>query len=103
MTSAPGKQVFVDQLVSPTPGLIAQLSGNLTKQWYMYATIYIDHFSQYFFLHLQKTASVDETLQGKIAFKRLCSNHGVKIQAYHADNGVFWANGWVDHCVHNHQ
>jgi hypothetical protein len=44
--SRPGECVSVDQLKSPTPGLIAQLSGFLTTKRYGYATVYIDHASR---------------------------------------------------------
>ena len=30
-------------------------------------------------------------------------SHGVKIKAYHADNGVFRANAWVEECVKQRQ
>jgi hypothetical protein len=35
----PGQVVSVDQLVSPTPGLIAQTTGFLTTKRYKYATV----------------------------------------------------------------
>jgi hypothetical protein len=38
----PGEIVSVDQLVSPTPGLIAQMTGFLTTKRYRYATVYVD-------------------------------------------------------------
>ena len=43
----PGEVVSVDQMISPTPGLIAQMSGMLTNKRYTSATIYVDHFSGY--------------------------------------------------------
>ena len=88
----------VDQLVSPTPGLVAQLTGKLTKKRYKYATVYVDQFSGLGFVYLQKTASADETIEGKRAFEAYCKQHGVTVRQYHADNGVFRANKWVDDC-----
>ena len=85
----PGQVVSVDQMVSPTPGLIAQLTGRLTTKRYKYATVYVDQFSDLGFVYLQKTASAEETLEGKLAFERFSNSHGVKIQHYHADNGIF--------------
>ena len=35
----PGQVVSVDQLVSPTPGLVAQMTGKLTTKRYKYATV----------------------------------------------------------------
>jgi hypothetical protein len=46
----PGECVSVDQLVSPTPGLIAQMSGFLTMKRYKYATVYVDQASRLSFV-----------------------------------------------------
>ena len=94
----PGQLLSVDMMYSPTPGLVTQMTGILTKQRYKYATIYIDHYSNFCYLHLQKTAGVDETLKGKLAFELYARQHGVHIKGYHADNGVFRANRWVLDC-----
>ena len=88
----------VDQLVSPTPGLIAQMTGFITKQWYKYATVYADQYSGLSFVYLQRTAMASETLEGKRAFERYARLRDVTISAYHADNGIFKAHKWVDDC-----
>lgn len=62
--TAPGHVVSVDQLVSPTPGLIAQMTGFLTTKRYKYATVYVDQFSRFGYVHLQKTATAEETVEG---------------------------------------
>lgn len=94
----PGERVSVDQMVSPTPGLVAQLTGILTTKRYKYATIYVDQVSRLSFVWLQKTATADETLEGKTAFEKYALDRGVKVQNYHADNGIFRANKWVAAC-----
>jgi hypothetical protein len=94
----PGECVSVDQLVSPTPGLIAQMSGFLTMKRYKYATVYVDQASRLSFVWLQQGATADETLEGKEAFEQYAKERGVKIQAYHADNGIFRAHKWVMAC-----
>ena len=38
----PGECISVDQLISPTPGFTAQMSGKLTTQRYTCATIYVN-------------------------------------------------------------
>jgi transposase InsO family protein len=93
----------VDQLKSPTPGLIAQLSGFLTTKRYGYATVYIDHASRLGFVYLQKGTTADETLEGKIAFEQYAKDRGVTIQTYHADNGIFRAHKWVEACKNKGQ
>jgi hypothetical protein len=101
--SKPGDCVSVDQLKSPAPGLIAQLSGFLTMKIYGHATVYIDHASRLGFVYLQKGTTADETLEGKIAFEQCAKDRGVTIQAYHADNGIFRAHKWVEACINEGQ
>ena len=48
----PGERVSVDMLVSPTPGLIAQMSSFLTKKRYWYATVYLDNYSWLGYVYL---------------------------------------------------
>ena len=94
----PGQVVSVDQLVSPTPGLIAQMTGFLTTKRYNYATVYVDQFTRFGYVYLQKTASAEETIEGKRASEAAARRHGVRIRHYHADNGIFKANAWVEAC-----
>ena len=75
----PGQIVSVDQLESPTPGFIAQLKGTLTKQHYIYATVFVDQYSRLSYVHLQRTITSDKTVQAKIAFKRYSQERGVHI------------------------
>ena len=98
LVTKPGQCVSVDQMVSPTPGLIAQMIGFLTKKRYSYATVYVDQYSKLGYVHLQKTSSVEETLEGKKAFEAYCKEQSIQVQAYHADNGIFKAKGWVQDC-----
>ena len=65
----PGQVVSVDQLESNSPGLIAQLKGKLTHQRYKYATIFVDQFSGYTFVFLQRRITSEETVQAKHAFE----------------------------------
>ena len=99
----PGDQVAVDQLVSPTPGLIAQMTGKLTTKRYKYATVYVDVASRYGFVHLQKSADAEETVQGKCIFETHLQSFGVTVKSYHADNGIFRAHKWVNSCKEKQQ
>jgi GAG-pre-integrase domain len=94
----PGEVVSVDQMISPTPGLVAQLSGRNTKLCYTCATIFVNQASDLSYVHLQKTQTAEETLEAKVAFERYSAEHGVAVQHYHADNGIFKANLWVQAC-----
>lgn len=80
-------------MVSPTPGLITQMTGILTTERYKYATVYVDQASRLSFVWLQKTATAEETVLGKEAFEQYAKDRGVNILGYHADNGIFQAYG----------
>ena len=101
--TTPGQLVSVDQLVSPTPGLIAQMTGILTTKRYKYATVYVDQFSRLGYVHLQRSSEAEETVQGKLAFERYMQSIGVSVQGYQADNGIFRANKWQAACREKNQ
>jgi hypothetical protein len=61
----PGQCVSVNQLASPTPGLVAQMIGFLTMTRCKHATIHVDQASRLLCVCLQKTATAEETLLGK--------------------------------------
>ena len=89
----PGQCISVDQMESSTIGFVAQLKGRLTKRRYRVATIFVDHFSDLSYVHLQSSTSSEETVQAKAAFEAYARDHGVTIKHYHADNGRFADNG----------
>jgi hypothetical protein len=94
----PGQCVSVDQLVSPTPGLVAQMIGFLTMTRCKHAAIYVDQASRLSHVCLQKTATAEENLLGKEAFELCARERGVTILACHADNGIFKAHKWAMAC-----
>jgi hypothetical protein len=74
------------------------MTGILTTKWYKYTTVYVDQATCLGYVYLQKTASAEKTLNGKLAFELYVRNMGVTIKGYHADNGGFRANAWVNNC-----
>ena len=94
----PGELVSVDQLVSPAPGLIAQMTGILTTKRYKYATVYVDQASRLGYIHLQRSSDAEETVRGKIAFEQYMQSLGRTVKGYQADNGIFRANKWQHAC-----
>ena len=93
--TAPGECVSIDQLVSTTPGLVAQLRGIPTTIRYKVATVFVDHFSKLGYVHLQKSTGAVETIAAKEAFERFAASHGVQVLHYHADNGIFTDNAFT--------
>ena len=94
----PEELVSVDQLVSPAPGLIAQMTGILTTKRYKYATVYVDQASRLGYVHLQRSSDAEETVQGKVAFEQYMQSLGLVVKGYQADNGIFRANKWQHAC-----
>ena len=79
----------MDQMISATPGLIAQMKGFITQKRYTVTTVFVDHFSGLSFVYLQKSTTAFETVEAKRSFERYAKLHGVRVKHYHADNGIF--------------
>ena len=94
----PGQVTAVDQLSSDTLGLIAQMTGIPTRHRYVGATVYVDLATRYTYIVLQTSLDADETIKGKEQYEQHMKDLGHNVQAYHADNGIFAANKWRQHC-----
>ena len=94
----PRQIVLVDQLESNSPGLIVHLKGNLMQQRYKYVTVFVNQFSGYTFLYLQKCLTSEETVMAKHTFECLAEQCSVKVLHYHADNGRFADNAFISNC-----
>ena len=102
-TTKPGQCVSVDQMESTTLGFVAQLKGRLTKRRYRVATVFVDHFSDLSYVHLQSSTTSAETVEAKLAFEAYARDHGVNIEHYHADNGRFGDNLFLKSVQDNKQ
>ena len=56
------------------------MNGILINKRYKYDTVFVDHFYRYSYMHLQKTASSEETIEGKYAFESIAASHGIIIK-----------------------
>ena len=65
--------------------------------------MFVDHFSDLSYVHVQKGATGAETVEAKKAFERYCKSFGVQISHYHADNGVFADKLFRQECDINNQ
>jgi hypothetical protein len=93
--TASGQCISVDQMESSTLGFIGQLKGKLTTRRYKYATVFIDNYSRYKYIHFHSSITSEETLQAKVAFEAHARALNVQILNYHADNGRFVDNAWI--------
>jgi Reverse transcriptase (RNA-dependent DNA polymerase) len=95
----PGQVVSVDQMVSPTKGFVAQMTGILTTKRYTCAMVFVDHATDLSYIHLQHSASAEDTVVGKKAFELYARQFGVRVRHYHGDNGIFTAHLWRNDCT----
>ena len=66
-----------------------------TRDRYKYATVYINNYSDWSCIQLQKTSSDTETVDGTHAFEEYCRQQCVEVRRYHAVNGIFKGKEWV--------
>ena len=66
-------------------------------------TVFVDQYSWYTFVYLQKCITSQETVMAKHAFEHSAEQCGVKITHYHADNGQFADNMFIQDCQANRQ
>ena len=72
------------------------MSGFLTKQHLWGATTFVDHVSDFVYVHLLRDLSLAETLLAKEPTEKVMAQYGLSVKHYHADNGRFSDNGFVD-------
>ena len=77
---------------SSTPGFIAQLKGNPTKQHDHMATIFLDHYINLTYVHLQRRLLLKETLEAKKVFEAYARTYKFKVRHNHADIDRFADN-----------
>ena len=80
---------LIDQMVSSQPGLITQVTWDITHARFWSATIFLDHCYEYCYAHLMRRTSYEETLQAKEAYECLAATHGSSVCAYRDYNGRF--------------
>jgi hypothetical protein len=94
IATRPGECISVDQLISCVPGLVGQTTGRLTTSRYKVATVIVEHYSDLDYVHIQESTSADDTIEAKRTFEKICFERGVRVEHYHADNGIFASRGF---------
>ena len=92
----PGAKVLTDQSVVAQPVLVPQMDGRHTNDWICSATGFLDHHTGYSYSSLQTSLDGEQTVAAKISFESHAESHGVTIQSYHADNGWFAEQRFLD-------
>jgi hypothetical protein len=58
-----GQCVSVNQLESPVAAFVGQMKGILTKKRHKVATVFVNHFSKFSFVHLQSSTKAEDTIK----------------------------------------
>ena len=95
--------VSVDQLITDVSGYIAQMVSISTRKKYVSATVFVDQTTRYIFIYLQTNLDADKTIKDKKFFKKYFQDFGYPVFYYYADNDIFVAKKWRDHCKQKKQ
>ena len=71
------------------------MKGWLTVKRYRIATVVLDQYRGFKYVHLQLSTSGAKTLEAKHAFDVLAHGYGIEILHYHRDKGRFAKNKFV--------
>ena len=99
----PGSTVSVDHFESRLRGRTLSSLGRSTSPTYVGGCVFVDHMSGYIHVEEQLGFSASETIRAKQAFERLSLNHGIVIQNYLCDNGIFKGREFVKHLQEHNQ
>ncbi|KAL7519519.1 hypothetical protein ACHAWF_000247, partial [Thalassiosira exigua] len=72
------------------------MSGFLTHKRIWGCTTFVDHVSNYVYVHFMRGFTLEETLLAKAAWEKLLAQADRKVKHYHADNGRFHDKGFLD-------
>ena len=75
----PGAQTSTDQMISPYGGIIPQMKGRLMKAKYYAATLFVDHYTDYTYVHLMRDTTAASTLAAKNAYESLMMSYGNRV------------------------
>jgi hypothetical protein len=95
----PGDCILLDQYESSYLGRLPHTKEKeKLDDKYVGQTIGVDHASGLIFVEHQSSLRIGYTLKSKKKFERRCRLiSGVKVEKYHADNGIFNSTGFQDH------
>jgi hypothetical protein len=87
-----GECISVDQLISCVPGLVGQTTGRLTTSRYKVATVII---TPTWIMSISKSPHLlTSQLRRSELSENFCLERGVRVEHYHADNGIFASKGF---------
>jgi hypothetical protein len=86
----PGQAIATDQYETRIHGRVPGSRGSTPiSTMYRGGTIFVDICTGKVWAYHQVSLSANDTIRSKMTFERDCHTHGVGVQAYHGDNGIF--------------
>lgn len=76
---------------------------DLPPRRYRYCSFWVDHFSQYVYVIMHESKKVEELIRSKCEFEQFASKYGITVKYIRADNGVYAAQQFQDHCSNSRQ
>ena len=70
--------------------------GIPTIKKYVGAMVFVDHYSDYTYVHLMTKMNAKSTVEAKLAFEQVGNSSSVKILHYHANNSLFDTKAFKD-------
>ena len=98
-----GAVISIDQFKYPVPGFVPIAKGQPTVHKFCGASVFVDHASDFTYVHMHHHLMMDKTIDAKHVFERLAAQHGVRILHYHCDNRRFAGKAFVDDVRAGHQ
>ena len=98
-----GSSVSVDHFESRPKGRIYTSFGKTTSDQYFGGCTFVDHMSEYVHIEHQLGFSGSEIIRAKQNYEKLALDHGVIVENYLANNGVFKAKAFVGHLREHNQ
>ena len=98
-----GASVSVDHFESRLKGRTLTSYGRDSSDKYVGGCIFVDHMSGYIHVEPQLGFSGSETIRAKQNYERMALNHGLLIESYLCDNGIFKGKAFVRHLQEHNQ
>lgn len=99
----PGASISTDQMEPGPPGYPFTTKGSPSKLRYKYVNFWVDHHSSYVYVTFHQTKEVSELIKSKEEFTTWAASYNVNIETIRADNGVYAARAFQDHCMKHQQ
>ena len=93
----PGASVSADHFESRIKGRTLTSFGRRMSEQYVGGCVFVDHMSSYIQVVHQLGFSSSETIRAKQTYEQHYLDHGIMVDTYLADNGVFKANAFINH------